>query len=115
MVMAISYKEGAKINANTFELCIEVRLLPLFLFPLFLLQFLRFTLLCTLFSGSSHTQSQLLLFLLLLLDYWQAVLEKEQWREALLLIQGMERLSFKPSMQVCLCVCVLCVCICIYE
>ena len=24
MVMAISYKEGAKINANTFELCIEV-------------------------------------------------------------------------------------------
>ena len=25
MVMAISHKEGAKINANTFELCIEVR------------------------------------------------------------------------------------------
>ena len=24
MVMAISHKEGAKINANTFELCIEV-------------------------------------------------------------------------------------------
>ena len=33
MVMAISYKEGAKINANTFELCIEVFLLSLFLLP----------------------------------------------------------------------------------
>lgn len=49
--MAISHKEGAKINANTFELAIE------------------------------------------------AIIEKEQWREALLLIQGMERLDLKPSMQ----------------
>ena len=52
MVMAISHKEGAKINANTFELAIE------------------------------------------------AVLEKEQWREALLLIQSMERLDFKPSLDI---------------
>ena len=44
MVMAISHKEGAKINANTFELCIEVtsafywiemNVLPSFLFLLF--------------------------------------------------------------------------------
>jgi len=52
MVMAISHKEGAKINANTFELVIE------------------------------------------------AVLEVGQWREALLLIQSMERLSFRPSMDI---------------
>eukprot|EP00596_Hydrurales_sp_CCMP1899_P000718 CAMPEP_0119044370 /NCGR_PEP_ID=MMETSP1177-20130426/30952_1 /TAXON_ID=2985 /ORGANISM="Ochromonas sp, Strain CCMP1899" /LENGTH=540 /DNA_ID=CAMNT_0007014397 /DNA_START=865 /DNA_END=2487 /DNA_ORIENTATION=+ len=51
MVMAVSYKEGARINGNTFELCIE------------------------------------------------AVIEQGQWKEALLLIQSMERLSFKPSMQ----------------
>ena len=52
MVMAISHKEGARINANTFELVIE------------------------------------------------AVLEKEQWREALLLIQSMERLDFQPSLEI---------------
>lgn len=57
MVMAISSKEGARINSNTFELTIE------------------------------------------------ALMEVDKWKESLLLLRTMERLGFKPSLEVYVALC----------
>lgn len=57
MVMAISSKEGARINCNTFELTIE------------------------------------------------ALMEVDKWKESLLLLRTMERLGFKPSLEVYVALC----------